>query len=839
MLGLRTFAIILAVLLAANCSGNSPETGGKDADSARIEAGKTSALERIAPGAPGDAPFWSNAEKVGIGTSYEAYDEHGQFSDDGPTGPISKVWFSLGKDRITEVMWGLIHEAQIREIRFVVVGPEGIIEPGSTRVRAPRNPDGSAYEWQDSERPLAPLVDIVHEGPNGAYELVQTSFTDPEHDALHTVVQLNSDRTDLKVYTFIDPALGNTGTGDRAEALISPDEEMPGGVILHAYDGASHLTIMPSHNPFETVSVGFKGVSDGLTDLADGVFEQSYTTTGEEVGDVTVLAEIPMVAFKPEGPAAPDNARWGRLVVGFGGTRHDAMRATLESRQRTGSVVKRDYVDGWKGYLETLEDLPRIAEASTDGGALAYMSAINLKIMEDKTYAGALIASLSNPWGETFPADTPQTGYKAVWPRDFFQVASAFLAMGDEETALAAYRYLPKIQVTKDTPGNKGVTGWFLQKTHVDGEIEWVAIQQDQTAMPIMLGYKLWQAGVIDDAEMAASYRTMLKPAADFLVEGGKPDILWNNEFEASLGYTQQERWEEQEGYSPSTVAAVIGGLVTAGELATRFGDEADAAKYFAAADELEVNVENWMFTTNGELGDGEYFIRVTRNKDPNDKAMLGDNNGRPGLPEDQIIDGGFLELVRYGVRAASAPSIIATLDKYNDRGRDDNLRNAYRFGDQGRYVGYRRYGNDGYGEDGEGATNYHEIDGGNTAGQRGRVWPFFSGEIGHYYLERGRIDGAPGGIAKVIKPPEKVMVEAMEQFANDGLSLPEQVWDGVGPNPFGYELGEGTNSATPLAWTHAEYIKLLRSIADGAVWDRYDVVAERYADSPRNRSAE
>ncbi|MEM9055419.1 MAG: glycoside hydrolase family 15 protein, partial [Pseudomonadota bacterium] len=436
--------------------------------------------------------------------------------------------------------------------------------------------------------------------------------------------------------------------------------------------------------------------------------------------------------------------------------------------------------------------------------------------------------------------EQPQTGYKAVWPRDFFQVASAFLAMGDEETALAAYRYLPTIQVTDETPGNKGVTGWFLQKTHVDGEIEWVAIQQDQTAMPIMLGWKLWQAGVISGEEMAESYRSMLKPAADFLVEGGRPDILWNNEFEGSLGYTQQERWEEQEGYSPSTVAAVISGLVTAADMAERFGDPADSERYLAAADALEANVEAWMFTTNGELGDGNYFIRITRSKEPNDKTPLGDNNGRPGLPKDQILDGGFLELVRYGVRGWNAPSIQATLPEY-DAAHEDNLRVRYEFGEG--LTGWRRYGNDGYGEDGERGTNYHEIEGGNTPGQRGRVWPFFSGERGHY-----EVDFLQGLLGRLLDQHPEVtaqrmvlqdLVESLEAFANEGLSLPEQVWDGVGPNPFGYQLGEGTNSATPLAWTHAEYIKLLRSISDGKVWDRYDIVAERYADSPRNQPVE
>lgn len=782
-------------------------------------AGTGDGREAIAPGAPGAAPYWSNAQKVGIGTSYEAYDADLQFSDKAVTGPVSKVWFSLGKDRITEVMWGLIHEAQIREIQFLLVGPDGILEPSIVTVLpAGRSKIGS------------PTTMLQHSLARVRNSLQITAFTDIDRDSLIVTIETEEPLPNGYVlYAYIDPAMANTGTGDLASVV-------DGGI--HASEGDSHLFAV-SQVRASRATVGFVGVSDGFDDLKDGVLQNVYTSTGNERGNVAGLLELPFTI-----DAANQRQPRATLIVGFGNDAASAKGNASKTAKSDPAELKWAYRQQWHDYLATLEELPRIAEVASDGGALAYMSAINLKVMEDKTYAGALIASLSNPWGETFPADISQTGYKAVWPRDFFQVASAALAMGDEETALAAYRYLPTIQVTDETPGNAGVTGWFLQKTHVDGEIEWVAIQQDQTAMPIMLGYKLWQAGVISDEEMAASYQSMLKPAADFLVDGGKPAILWNvDQFEASLGYTQQERWEEQEGYSPSTVAAVIGGLVTAGELAARFGDEADAAKYFAAADELEANVENWMFTTNGDFNkpaiqmDGRYFIRVTKNKDPNDKAMLGDNNGRPGLPEDQIIDGGFLELVRYGVRAPDAPSIIDTMPEYLSRNHGDNLRVFYRFGEKRPFnFGFRRYGNDGYGEDSEGGTNYHEIDGGNTAGQRGRVWPFFSGEFAHYQIAASKLgERASGPFDDAIAGA----VRSMESFANEGLSLPEQVWDGVGPNPFGYELGEGTNTATPLAWTHAEYVKLLRSIADGAVWDRYDVVVERYADSPRNQAAE
>src|SRR5690606_37622094 len=319
------------------------------------------------------------------------------------------------------------------------------------------------------------------------------------------------------------------------------------------------------------------------------------------------------------------------FVIGFGDSRTEA-GAAADAAFSTGldDVLARfngegDHV-GWEDYLASLDQLPRLVEQSTDGGRLAHASALMLKVLEDRTHAGALIASLSTPWRDTVDASTPSAGYKAVWPRDFYQVAMAFLAPGDTETPLAAFRYLPQVQVRADTPGNTGATGWFLQKTWVDGTIEWVGVQLDQTAMPIMLGWKLWRAGLVPDAEMRRMYGQMIRPAADFLVDGGTVGILWNDRT-ITPPWTQQERWEEQSGHSPSTTAAVIAGLVTAADIARASGDPASAARYLAAADDYESKIEARMFTTSGEWGDGRYFLRLSRNEDPNDKAPLGDNN--------------------------------------------------------------------------------------------------------------------------------------------------------------------------------------------------------------------
>ncbi|MDP3403323.1 MAG: glucan 1,4-alpha-glucosidase [Brevundimonas sp.] len=762
----------------------------------------------VAPGGPGEVPTWVNAAKTGVGASYEAYVD-GQYRDGGPTGAVSRVWFSIADGVLTETMYGLIHEAQIKQLRFAVQTPTGLaVEGTDTTAR-------TEYLYTDAEgRPLSPAYRILTTDRDGRFEIEKRIFTDPDRNALVLRVTLRAMAGPVTPYLLLEPHIANTGMGDRGEAAVDG---------LHAFEGATHLVLRPDQR-FTAATVGFMGTSDALTDLrADGRLNAVYRSTGETSGNLMLAGAMPRLE------AGQTLTR--DFVLGFGDSRATA-EAAADATFATGldEVLARYNGEGertgWEDYVASLTELPRMADVATDGGKLAFASALMLKVQEDRTHAGALIASLSNPWGDTVDATNPSTGYKAVWPRDFYQVAMAMLALGDTDTPLAALRYLPQVQVDAETPGNTGATGWFLQKTHVDGQIEWVGVQLDQTAMPIMLGWKLWQAGLVNDAEMARMYGGMIKPAADFLVDGGTVGLDWNDRT-ITPPWSQQERWEEQEGYSPSTTAAVIAGLVTGAEIAQASGDAASATRYLAAADDYAARVEARMFTTEGALGDGNYFLRLSRNEDPNDKGLLGENNGQAALPEDRIIDGGFLELVRYGVRPATAPSILATLGEYDDVTLEDRLRVRYEFGPAGDTTpGWRRYGNDGYGENMETAGNYGV--GGMTPGQRGRVWPFFTGERGHYELAALLAGGTPDAAA--IEGLRQTWVRGMERFANDGLMLPEQVWDGVGQTPDGYQTGAGTNSATPLAWTHAEYLKLLRSIADRAVWDRYAPVAERYA---------
>ena len=123
------------------------------------------------------------------------------------------------------------------------------------------------------------------------------------------------------------------------------------------------------------------------------------------------------------------------------------------------------------------------------------------------------------------------------------------MATGDNETALVSFEYLSQVQVTSSTQGihSDSATGWFLQKTHVNGTQEWIQVQMDQTAMPIMLCWKLWQAGALTNSEIGMWYFKMLKPAAEFLANGGHVHIHGDS-YDINPPFTKQERWEELKG---------------------------------------------------------------------------------------------------------------------------------------------------------------------------------------------------------------------------------------------------------------------------------------------------
>jgi glucoamylase len=776
---------------------------------------------QTAPGAPGTEPTWAYSGKTGIGTSYEAYDQ-GNYSDTATTGTVSKVWFSLAEGILTETIYGLIHEAQLKDMQLLIQGPDFLHEEKRDTLS-----EIDYLHKDDQGRPLSLAYRLINRDKQDRYTIEKQVFTDPDQQSLIMKVILTAKVDGLQAYLQADPHVANTGSNDRAWV---------NGQTAFAQEGETVLALTTTASGAKA-GTGFMGVSDAATQLRQQGQVTHYTTTGATPGNVAIYWQMPEIQ--------PGKNEW-LFVLGFGESAEAAQAAADASLARGYENIlahyngEGDYL-GWEDYLASLPELPPLADTATDKGKLLHASALVLKAQEDKTHAGALIASLSNPWGDTKSATRSHTGYKAVWPRDFYQVAMAMLALGDRETPRVAFEYLQKVQVSENTPGFSGTPGWFLQKTQVDGQLEWIAVQMDQTAMPIMLGWRLWQAGLLNDDEAIHWYNAMLRPAADFLARGGKVKLDWSD-IDIAPPFTQQERWEEQQGYSPSTTAAIVAGLVTAADLAQLAGDKNKADFYLQTADRISAAIESQMFTTQGALKEigkgshmnGRYYLRITENTNPNDRQPLATRNGVNIEDESLVVDGGFLELVRYGVRAATDPHVLESLPELDDMELPHQLRVKYQFtfpGVEGVFPGWRRYGIDGYGEDTTTGLGYGAIDDIMSPGQRGRVWPFFTGERAHYELARAKAENKL--TAEKVAKLRNTYVKALELFANEGLMLPEQVWDGVGNNSaYHYTPGQGTNSATPLAWTHAEYVKLLRSLRDQQVWDNYSLVQKRYVDS-------
>lgn len=440
------------------------------------------------------------------------------------------------------------------------------------------------------------------------------------------------------------------------------------------------------------------------------------------------------------------------LALGFGQTTAKSEATARASLARGFAVVKREYEDGWQRYVVTLPKIPRHQQQFN-------LAAMVLKGLEDKTYRGAVIASPSTPWG----GGPDATGYHAVWSRDLYHVATAFDALGDRPTANRLLDYLFRVQQQPD--------GSFPQNSYVDGRPIGRGLQMDQVALPLVLAYQLQR----NDRSLWLGH---IKPAADFIVRKGPR--------------TDQDRWEEKSGYSPATIAAEIAGLVCAAEIARVNDDAISAKKYLDAADNWAKNIEKWTVTKPD--GAGGYYLRITANDNPNDGATMEINSSSLVIDERKILDAGFLELVRLGIKAPRDPLIAESLKLI-----DQLIKVKLPAGDA-----WYRYNHDAYGETPDGG----KYDGRNGVG---RLWTLLTGEHGEYELALGDVASA------------RKRLDTLAGFANDGLMIPEQLWDR------GKNLGKGTGSATPLAWSMAQFIRLAMSIERGRNVETPRVVWERY----------
>ncbi len=748
-----------------------------------------------APGGPGTMSYFDLARKDCVGTARNT---------------TSKVWYTVAGGVLSDVYEPTIDNTNVETLQYVVT-------------------DGSTFtDLQTRDMTYTVAADpsglactVTATSAKHGYRLVTTYITDPARDTvlMHTTLEAapgsHTAISGLHLYARVDAHVNGDGGGGSQNAggntgVIDTSSGAPVPVIYSTntvtqaanrnYAVPTYMALSAS-SPSAAASVGYAGTaSDGLTQLDATHTLTTYDSAPD--GHITATEDV-----------TPRHGDTVTLALGFGRTQAQAVATAGASLAKPFGQVELAYISGWVGYDLTLRRPPSrypglSGAQAADVVRRYYLSANVIKASEDKTYPGAIVASLASPWGQAVAAGTAVNGkpvyfgsYREVFARDLYEAFTGLLTDGDLATARAATLFLFDRQQLPNgqLPRNSLVNGEAAADTG--------GTQLDETAYPIMMAL---QSGLGGDT---ALWQQHIRPAADFLVAMGP-----------SFGV---ERWEEQSGYSPSTIAAEIAGLTAASVIAARHGDTARAQLYQATADDFQRNIKKWDVTTTGPDGP-DYFIRVSKTGDPNAAISYSLGNGGPTVDQRAVIDGGFQELVRLGELPASDKDIQASLGVL-----DKQISVSTPSG-----TGYYRYGTsaaagsaDGYGDCYQPSQTSCTVEGEpwpTTDTGTGHLWPVLSGERAESDIATGNLTGA------------SALLEAMTQFSSGVGLVPEQAWEDpdlaaspYGSDPttasIGFTDGQAAGSASPLTWAQAQELRLILDIGAGHTLETPDVTTSRY----------
>lgn len=677
-----------------------------------------------APGQPGIAPTWSSSAKDIVGCALGS----------------PRLWFTTGFGIVNEVYYPRVDIPQIRDLGFIVA-------------------DGRGF-WIEVKRlntyqlalpgPGIPAPEIVHRHPRFTLRLRITP--DPCRDVLQIEVDLQGDPA-LRPYALLAPHLGGRGAGNRAEVASHR-----GRRVLWARQGPFALALAAvdtqQADAWGEASAGYVGINDGWQDFArSGTLRSSFSKAGP--GNVALCGELPRQAV---------------LALAFSSSPEAAATLAFSSLAAPFADAWAHHIAAWRGWQAALDlgdELPQALHEQL------HTSAMVLRAHQDKTYPGAMVASLSIPWGNR---SDDLGGYHLVWPRDLVESAGGLLALGAVGEARNILRYLIATQ---------NADGHWAQNQWLGGKPYWAGIQLDEAAFPVLLASALMERNALDGIEA----RPMVARALAYV---------------ACLGpCSDQDRWEEDAGINPFTLAVCIAALVCGADLLPEPG----AGFCRRLADFWNSRIENWTFACGTRLareaGVAGHYVRIGANPGiPGESGLarilpIKNRAADLQLTASEQVGCDFLQLVRLGLRRADDQAVRDSLTVIDRTLKVDTPNGP----------AWYRYNGDGYGEHDDGAP----FDGTGS----GRPWPLLTGERGHYEV-------AAGGEAQPY-------LAAMAAMAGPGGLIPEQVWDGP-PVPARRLLpGRPTGAAMPLVWAHAEFVKLVASRRLGRPFDRPTVVWNRY----------
>lgn len=720
-----------------------------------IMMGSALAAGGAAPNGPGAPSNWTPSNETLLGTAANT---------------TSDVWFTGYNGIIGEVYFPTADTPNTTDLQFLI--------------------GDSGHTWVDEEKVATTSTvmlynnhslawTVTNTAKSGKYKIAKTIYTDPDRNTLVqqvTFTALSGTLSNYQLYVLYNPTMHNAGNNNNGST-----QTYSGRTMLVSTDSASnYASALAASIPYQTglTSSGFVGQNDGWTDLKgssncgsgscpDYTMNDTYSSASNgntaQTGALDLSNGGTVNTQTTTSLTFNLDLSFGQTNGGTSGTM--AAEQTLAATLGDNSNLLSTYVSQWNSFDNGLKAPPAVGSTQAIQQARQqeyYLAANVLKASQDKQ-TGAMVAGLGTPWGDS--NGDGDNGYHMVWERDMYEFSSALIVAGDTADPKRALLWAFNSQQQAD--------GHFPQNSFVSGAPFWNGIQMDEQAFPLILAWKL---GVTD----STNYQH-IKSAANYIIAHGPS--------------TGQERWEENGGYSPSTIAAEIAGLVCAADIARVNGDTANQNLYNNTADYWQGMVQNWTFTATGSLSGGYYFERIDDNGNPNDGHTLTIGNGGGSYDERSVVDAGFLELVRQGVMPANSPYITQSLPAIDSTIKETINGNSY----------WHRYNHDGYGEHADG-SNYN----GSGIGQ---LWPIFSGERGIYNVASGQSADAS--------------LTAMLASTNAAGMIPEQVWDGAAPS--GYTPGTPTKSMNPLNWAMGEFITLLASASSGTIADVPSIVQTRY----------
>src|SRR5271165_6241227 len=745
----------------------------------------TAGTAATAPGGPGAPSYFDLARKDCVGTA---------------AAQGSKVWYTVAGGVLSDVYEPTIDNTNVSTLQYIVTD-------GSTFTDL----QARDVTYTVTADPTGMACTVTSTDAKHGFQLITTYITDPASDTvlMHTRLQdspgSSTSLAGLHLYARLDAHVNGNGGGGSENAgansgVVATSAGAPVAVISSTNtvtnavnrDYAVPTYMALAGTSAQAASVGYAGTaSDGLTQLDTAHTLTPYTSAPD--GHIVATEDV-----------TPGQGHVVTLALGFGRSQAQSVSVAEGSLSHPFALTAAKYVLGWAAYDAGLRRPG--AQASLD--RYYYLSANVLKASEDKTYPGAIVASLASPWGQSVQAGVTSGGepsyfgsYREVFARDLYEAFTGLMADGDVATARAATMFLFDRQQLPSggMPRNSLLNGKAAPDTG--------GTQLDEAASPILMAYL---AGLGGDATL---WQDHIRPAADFLVANGPSDGV--------------ERWEEQTGYSPSTIAAEIAGLTAASAIAASHGDTARAHLYQATADDFQRNIKSWTVTTTGPYGP-RYFIRLSKTGDPNAAISYSLGNGGPTLDQRSVLDGGFQELVRLGELPISDPDVqasLAVLDKQISVSTPSG-------------AGYYRYGNsatqgsaDGYGDCYQPSQTSCKIPGAPwppTDTGTGHLWPNLSGERAESDLAEGHTSDAQS------------LLQAMINFSSGVGLVPEQAWEdpSLPPSPYGsdpatasigFTDGKAAGSASPLTWAQAQELRLMVPLGTAATLETPFVTTQRY----------